>query len=72
MNIREFRDYFKITLKKLYPASEIDTFLFLLLEEYLNFKRIDIVLKSLKIILMILIIGAVVGLIGFGYIAYTS
>ena len=46
MNIREFRDYFKITLKKLYPTSEIDTFLFLLLEEYLNFKRIDIVLKS--------------------------
>lgn len=46
MKIREFRDYFKITLKKLYPASEIDTFLFLLLEEYLNFKRIDIVLKS--------------------------
>lgn len=46
MNIREFRDYFKISLKKLYPASEIDTFLFLLLEEYLNFKRIDIVLKS--------------------------
>ncbi|MGB1168883.1 MAG: peptide chain release factor N(5)-glutamine methyltransferase [Flavobacteriaceae bacterium] len=46
MNIREFRDYFKITLKELYPASEIDTFLFLLLEEYLNFKRIDIVLKS--------------------------
>lgn len=46
MNIREFRDYFKISLKKLYAASEIDTFLFLLLEEYLNFKRIDIVLKS--------------------------
>ena len=46
MNIREFRDYFKISLKKLYQASEIDTFLFLLLEEYLNFKRIDIVLKS--------------------------
>ena len=33
---------------------------------------IDIVLKSLKIILMILTIGAFVGLIGFGYIAYTS
>ena len=31
---------------------------------------IDIVLKSLKIILMILAIGVVVGLIGFGYIAY--
>ena len=33
---------------------------------------IDIVLKSLKIILMILAIGVVVDLIGFGYIAYTS
>ena len=33
---------------------------------------IDIALKSLKIILMILAIGAVVGLIGFGYIAYSS
>ena len=46
MNIKKFRDYFNKTLKKLYPTSEIDTFLFLLLEEYLNFKRIDIVLKS--------------------------
>ena len=46
MNINKFRDYFNKTLKKLYPTSEIDTFLFLLLEEYLNFKRIDIVLKS--------------------------
>ena len=46
MNIKKFRDYFNITLKKLYPTSEIDTFLFLLLEKYLNFKRIDIVLKS--------------------------
>ena len=33
---------------------------------------IDIVLKSLKIILMILSIGVVVGLIGFGYIVYSS
>ncbi len=33
---------------------------------------IDIVIKSLKIILMIITIGVVVGLIGFGYIAYTS
>jgi len=46
MNIKKFRDYFNKTLKKLYPTSEIDTFLFSLLEEYLNFKRIDIVLKS--------------------------
>jgi hypothetical protein len=33
---------------------------------------IDIVFKSLKIILTILFIGFVVGLIGFGYIAYSS
>ena len=33
---------------------------------------IDIALKALKIILMILTIGVVVGLIGFGYTAYTS
>jgi len=33
---------------------------------------INIVLKSLKIIIMILSIGAVVGLIGFAYIAYSS
>ena len=46
MNIKKFRDYFNKTLKKIYPTSEIDTFLFLLLEEYLNFKRIDVVLKS--------------------------
>ena len=46
MNIKKFRDYFNKILKKLYPTSEIDTFLFLLLEEYLNFKRIDVVLKS--------------------------
>jgi hypothetical protein len=33
---------------------------------------INIFLKSLKIIIMILSIGAVVGLIGFAYIAYSS
>ncbi len=33
---------------------------------------IDFLLKSLKIILMILIIGVVVGLIGFGYIYHSS
>ena len=34
-------------------------------------KLIDIGLKSLKIILMILTIGVVVGVIGFGYLALT-
>jgi hypothetical protein len=32
---------------------------------------IDIVLRSLKIILMILTIGVVVGVVGFGYLALT-
>ena len=32
---------------------------------------INIALKSLKIILMILTIGVVVGVIGFGYLALT-
>jgi hypothetical protein len=32
---------------------------------------INIVLRSLKIILMILTIGVVVGVIGFGYLALT-
>ena len=34
-------------------------------------QSIDIVLKSLKIILMILTIGVVVGALGFGYLALT-
>ena len=46
MTVKKFRVYFNNTLIKLYPISEIDTFLFLLLEEYLNFKRTDLVLKS--------------------------
>ena len=33
---------------------------------------INIVLKSLKILLMILSIDVVVGLIGFAYVAYSS
>jgi len=32
---------------------------------------INIVLRSLKIILMILTIGVVVGVVGFGYLALT-
>jgi hypothetical protein len=33
---------------------------------------IDLFKRSLKIILMIFAIGAVVGVLGFGYIAYKS
>jgi hypothetical protein len=33
---------------------------------------IDFIKRSLKILLMIIVIGVVVGVLGFGYIAYKS
>ena len=33
---------------------------------------VDLFKRSLKIILMIIVIGVVVGVLGFGYIAYKS
>ncbi len=46
MTIKQYRAHFNKSLKHLYPTSEIDSFFFLILEEYMGFKRIDIVLKS--------------------------
>ncbi len=46
MTIKHYRAHFNESLKHLYPTSEIDSFFFLILEEYMGFKRIDIVLKS--------------------------
>ena len=46
MIVKQYRNYFNETLKTIYPITEIDSFFFLLFEEYLGFKRIDIVLKS--------------------------
>ena len=46
MTIKQYRAHFNESLKHLYPTSEIDSFFFLILEEYMGFKRIDIVLKS--------------------------
>lgn len=46
MILREFRIYFSTELSSIYPKTEIDTFFFLLIEEYLDFNRIDTVLKS--------------------------
>ena len=45
MILKEFKGYFSNRLSNIYPKTEIDTFFFLLIEEYLNFKRIDSVLK---------------------------
>ena len=46
MIVKQYRNCFNETLKTIYPITEIDSFFFLLLEEYLGFKRVDIVLKS--------------------------
>ena len=46
MTIKQYREHFNESLKHLYPTSEIDSFFFLILEEYMDLKRIDVVLKS--------------------------
>ena len=46
MTIKQHRAHFNKSLKHLYPTSEIDSFFFLILEEYMGLKRIDIALKS--------------------------
>ena len=46
MTIKQCREHFNESLKHLYPTSEIDSFFFLILEEYMDLKRIDVVLKS--------------------------
>lgn len=46
MILKEFKTLFTDKLSKLYPQTEIDSFFFLLIEEYLGFERIDTVLKS--------------------------
>ena len=46
MTIKQYRAHFNESLKHLYPTSEIDSFFFLILEEYMDLKRIDVVLKS--------------------------
>ena len=45
MILREFRIYFSTELSSIYPKTEIDTFFFLLIEEYLDLNRIDTVLN---------------------------
>ena len=46
MTIKQYREHFNESLKLLYPTSEIDSFFFMISEEYMDLKRIDVVLKS--------------------------
>jgi release factor glutamine methyltransferase len=45
MILKDFKLHFKNSLSEIYPTTEIDSFFFLLMEEYLNLQRIDTVLK---------------------------
>lgn len=45
MVILEFKSYFSSELSDIYPKTEIDTFFFLLIDEYLGLQRIDTILK---------------------------
>lgn len=46
MTLKEYRNIFNTTLSELYPKTEIDTFLGLLIEEYLGLNRVDLVIKA--------------------------
>ena len=45
MNLKEYKFHFTDELSAIYPQTETDTFFFYLIEEYLNFQRIDLVLQ---------------------------
>ncbi|KOY50714.1 peptide chain release factor N(5)-glutamine methyltransferase [Polaribacter dokdonensis] len=46
MTLKEYRTLFNTSLSELYPKTEIDTFLILLIEEYLGLTRVDLVIKA--------------------------
>ena len=46
MILQDFKTDFTAQLTSTYPKTEIDTFFFILIDEYLGFKRIDTVLKA--------------------------
>ena len=50
MTLKELKTYYLNSLSKLYPKTEIDTFFFYLIEEYLDLQRIDFSLQPNKII----------------------
>lgn len=45
MILKQFKTFFSDALSAIYPRTEIDSFFFLLIEEYLGLQRIDSVLK---------------------------
>jgi release factor glutamine methyltransferase len=45
MNIKKYRAQFSTSLSPIYPKTEIDSFFFILVDEYLNLERIDVTLN---------------------------
>lgn len=45
MTLKEFKLFFSESLSDMYPKTEIDTFFFFLMEEYLEFQRVDTILN---------------------------
>ncbi|RKF03862.1 release factor glutamine methyltransferase [Tenacibaculum lutimaris] len=45
MQLKDYRVHFTKELENIYPKTEIDTFFFLLIEEYLELQRIDLTLQ---------------------------
>lgn len=45
MTLKDFKNNFSEQLLSIYPASEIDTFFFFLIEEYLGLERVDLIIK---------------------------
>ncbi len=48
MNLKELKQHFHIYLKGIYPKEEIESFYYLLIDDYLHLKRIDIALDPYK------------------------
>ena len=46
ISLKEYKKLFSENLKDFFPSTEIDTFFLLLIEEYLGFSRVDLVLQS--------------------------
>ncbi|RSC93079.1 peptide chain release factor N(5)-glutamine methyltransferase [Tenacibaculum singaporense] len=45
MQLKQYKSYFSEELKSVFPQTEVDSFFFLLIEEYLDLKRIDLILQ---------------------------
>jgi release factor glutamine methyltransferase len=45
MTLKEFKIFFTVAISEIYPKTEIDSFFFILMDEYLDLQRIDITLN---------------------------